>query len=76
MSGDAPHEATEAVRAEALDLYARALDEGHLPAATDAQAPLLLPLGLLPRGSTSPSSPRCWQLGYLIRRSGILDQGE
>lgn len=39
MSGDAPHEATEALRAEALDLYARALDEGRLPAATDAEAP-------------------------------------
>ena len=54
MSGDAPHEATEALRAEALDLYARALDEGRLPAATDAEAPLLLRLGLLRPAQDDP----------------------
>ncbi|MGQ5579278.1 helix-turn-helix transcriptional regulator [Streptomyces sp. ECR3.8] len=55
MSGDAPHEGTDALRAEALDLYARALDEGHLPAASDAQAPLLLDLGLLRPAQDDPA---------------------
>lgn len=55
MSGDAPHEGTDALRAEALDLYARALDEGHLTAVSDAQAPLLLDLGLLRPAQDDPA---------------------
>ncbi|MEQ8145557.1 helix-turn-helix transcriptional regulator [Streptomyces sp. OP7] len=55
MSGDAPHRAADALRAEALDRYARALDQGHVPASGDAETPLLLRLGLLHPAGDDPS---------------------
>ncbi|MFF1276050.1 helix-turn-helix transcriptional regulator [Streptomyces marokkonensis] len=54
MTGKAHNGGLEALGEEALDLYARALHQGHVPAPAAAEAPHLLHLGLLHPASNDP----------------------